>query len=395
MKTDAVICIALTRTRPSWTPLLRTISWIFGVMLRKSIRAGMLKVRYSVCDFMMTGLPRDRKRGTETTSISFTGGRSKATPAFSPEAARDSGEKIRACGQSLVEQLKIGSRITSSLDAVPRVAHAASAQHRGAGRFDGVRSDCGVEASQRPGHPGERAARSDHVHEDVDLSLGLCPELRPRVPLMGQNVAFAPELIDAEGAAPRHDLRGFCLDKRQVLARDLAVHGSLGLFKDNDLRPERLHPANPLDRIAARDQRDEGVPHGAANDRQTRAGVAAGQLDDGLPGAQLSRGAGFPDDLQGDPVFLASTRAEVLELDEQPARQPTAVDAASQLDQRSAADHIENGASQGRMACVHELQFLSHFDPLFASGEFSAGRGSVRGRRRVRGVLDDRPEDLS
>jgi len=65
-------------------------------MLRKSIRSGMLQVGYSVCDFMMTGLPRDRKRGTETTSISFTGGRSKATPAFSPEAARDSGEKIRA-----------------------------------------------------------------------------------------------------------------------------------------------------------------------------------------------------------------------------------------------------------------------------------------------------------
>src|SRR5208282_59777 len=211
MKTDAVICIALTRTRPSWTPLLRTISWIFGVMLRKSIRAGMLKVRYSVCDSMMTGLPRDQKIGTETTSISFTGGRSQATPAFSPEAARDSGEKIRACGQSLVEQLKIGSRITGSLDAVPRVAHAASAQHRGAGRFDG--------------------ARSDHVHEDVDLSLGLCPELRPRVPLMGQNVAFAPELIDAEGAAPRHDLRGFCLDKRQVLARDLAVHPRLSTLR--------------------------------------------------------------------------------------------------------------------------------------------------------------------
>ncbi len=45
---------------------------------------------------MMTGLPGDRKRGTETTSISFTGGRSKATPVFSPEDARDSGEKIRA-----------------------------------------------------------------------------------------------------------------------------------------------------------------------------------------------------------------------------------------------------------------------------------------------------------
>src|SRR5208337_3174045 len=252
-------------------------------MLRKSIRAGMLKVRYSVCDFMMTGLPRDRKRGTETTSISFTGGARKRRQPFLLKP-RDSGEKIRAqvlepavagekcdcgpglplgkqspgrgkmstrgetgedtllgrkvagcgdrllvghryiaCGQSLVEQLKIGSRITGSLDAAPRVAHAASAQHRGAGRFDGVRSDCGVEASQRPGHPGERAARSDHVHEDVDLSLGLCPELRPRMPLMGQNVAFAPELIDAEGAAPRHDLRRKAKGTFLLLVADASV----------------------------------------------------------------------------------------------------------------------------------------------------------------------------
>ncbi len=44
-----------------------------------SSRAGMLQVGYSVCDFMMKGLPRDRKRGTETDSISFAGGRSKAT----------------------------------------------------------------------------------------------------------------------------------------------------------------------------------------------------------------------------------------------------------------------------------------------------------------------------
>ena len=42
---------------------------------------------------MMTGLPGDRKRGTETTSISFTGGRSKATPVFSPEAARTQGKR--------------------------------------------------------------------------------------------------------------------------------------------------------------------------------------------------------------------------------------------------------------------------------------------------------------
>src|ERR1700682_1812408 len=52
MKTDAVMCMALTRTRPSWTPLFRTTSSTCLVMLTKAIRAGRLKVRCSVCDFM-------------------------------------------------------------------------------------------------------------------------------------------------------------------------------------------------------------------------------------------------------------------------------------------------------------------------------------------------------
>src|SRR5262249_24446440 len=54
MKTLAVMCMALQRTNPSWTPLLRTISSTWRVMLMKSIRAGTLKVRYSVCDFMVS-----------------------------------------------------------------------------------------------------------------------------------------------------------------------------------------------------------------------------------------------------------------------------------------------------------------------------------------------------
>ena len=59
MNTLAVMCMALQRTSPSWIPLLRTISSTWRVMLMKSIRAGTLKVRYSVCDFMK----RQRDRG--------------------------------------------------------------------------------------------------------------------------------------------------------------------------------------------------------------------------------------------------------------------------------------------------------------------------------------------
>ena len=39
------------------TPLLRTAASTFGVMFSKPTRAGMLKVRYSVCDFMAREYP--------------------------------------------------------------------------------------------------------------------------------------------------------------------------------------------------------------------------------------------------------------------------------------------------------------------------------------------------
>src|SRR4249919_2451005 len=57
MNTDAVMCMALTSTRPSLMPLLRTAASTFEVMFSKPMRAGMLKVRYSVCDFMAREYP--------------------------------------------------------------------------------------------------------------------------------------------------------------------------------------------------------------------------------------------------------------------------------------------------------------------------------------------------
>ena len=59
MKTLAVMCIALTSTSPSCTPLLRTASSTCGVMFTKAIFEGMLNVRYSVWDFMRIHL-KDR-----------------------------------------------------------------------------------------------------------------------------------------------------------------------------------------------------------------------------------------------------------------------------------------------------------------------------------------------
>src|SRR5687768_6061344 len=57
MNTEAVMCMALTRTMPSLTPLFLTAASTFGVMFSNPPRAGMLKVRYSVCDFMAREYP--------------------------------------------------------------------------------------------------------------------------------------------------------------------------------------------------------------------------------------------------------------------------------------------------------------------------------------------------
>src|SRR5882762_10412721 len=52
MNTEAVMCMALTRQRPSFTPLWATRSSTAPVMLRKPRRCGTSNQRYSVRDFM-------------------------------------------------------------------------------------------------------------------------------------------------------------------------------------------------------------------------------------------------------------------------------------------------------------------------------------------------------
>src|SRR5271170_1441073 len=59
MKTDAVMCIALTRQSPSRTWLSLTAFSTSPVMFTKSIRSGTFTVRYFVCDSMSGGPPDD------------------------------------------------------------------------------------------------------------------------------------------------------------------------------------------------------------------------------------------------------------------------------------------------------------------------------------------------
>src|SRR5262245_59642709 len=56
MKTEAVMCMAFTRQRPSFTPLLRTRSSTVLVMLTKPRRPGTSNQSCSVSDFICRNL---------------------------------------------------------------------------------------------------------------------------------------------------------------------------------------------------------------------------------------------------------------------------------------------------------------------------------------------------
>src|SRR5436853_7419331 len=71
MNTEAVMCMAFTRHRPSLMPLSRTQSSIWPVMFTKSIRAGMLKVRYLVKDFMICLVFYDKGEPSPTDVLPF------------------------------------------------------------------------------------------------------------------------------------------------------------------------------------------------------------------------------------------------------------------------------------------------------------------------------------
>src|SRR5580704_1002622 len=91
MKTELVMCMELTSTSPSCTPLLRIASATCGVMLTNAIFDGMFIVRYSVCDFMDAPRPRVAARGL---AIQCRHGRLYRTQARRPGKApphRDSG----------------------------------------------------------------------------------------------------------------------------------------------------------------------------------------------------------------------------------------------------------------------------------------------------------------
>jgi hypothetical protein len=81
------------------------------------------------------------------------------------------------------------------------------------------------------------------------------------------------------------------------------------------------------------------VPAHGADDGEAGAGVAARQLDNGLPGPKLAGCMGIVDDLPRDPILLREPGIEVFELGEDAPASPRAQP--DEFDDRRPADDID------------------------------------------------------
>src|SRR4051794_17677987 len=101
MKTLAVMCIALTRQRPSRTPLALSTRSTSGVMFTNPRRPGTFIVRYSVCDFIGSA-PRSvvEEIGAEVLQPAVAGEEGDGRPGLGPAQEPPGRGEIGAGGEA-------------------------------------------------------------------------------------------------------------------------------------------------------------------------------------------------------------------------------------------------------------------------------------------------------
>ena len=119
-------------------------------------------------------------------------------------------------------------------------------------------------------------------HEDVDLAVGVAPDLLGRRLAVNLRVGRVLELLRHEGVRR-------ILDQLLGLG-DGALHALLGR-RQHDLGPERLEQPPPFQAHALGHGHDQLVAARGTGERQADAGVAAGRLDDDRVLVDLARRA--------------------------------------------------------------------------------------------------------
>ena len=154
-------------------------------------------------------------------------------------------------------------------------------------------------------HAGDGAARAHARDDDVDLAVGVGPDLLGGGAPVDGRVGGVLELLGDE--------------RRRVVLGDLGRLGdgaahAVGSGCEHELGAVGLEQGAPLDAHGLGHGEDQLDPAGRAHHRQGDAGVAAGRLDDHRVGADQAGLLGGVDHRDADPVLHGVGGVEVLEL---------------------------------------------------------------------------------
>ena len=209
-------------------------------------------------------------------------------------------------------------------------------EHRGGGGLDGDDLNLGVLLLEELAHAGHGAAGANAGDEDVDLAVGVIPDLGAGRGLVDGRVRGVHKL------AGEYAVGGLLL---QLLGLgDSALH-ALGAVGEHELRTVCLHQLAALD--------GHGLGHGddhlVAASRRHRgdadAGVAARGLDDGVVTAahELACLLGLVNHVLGDAVFNGPGGVEVFQLDEHAGLEVLIGLKVGELQERGVADKLIDG----------------------------------------------------
>ena len=209
------------------------------------------------------------------------------------------------------------------------------AQDRGGSRLNGHDLDAGILALEVLAHTGDGAAGADAGYKDVNLAVGVVPDLGAGGGDVRLGVGRVDELAGDEGVG---DL--FC---QLVGLGDGALH-ALGTLAQHQLCAVSLHQLAALDAHGLGHHDDDAVALGSCHGSQTDAGVAGGGLDDDGAGLELAGSLGVIDHGLGDTVLDGAGGVEVFQLCQKLGRKVCILLDMGQLQQRGVADQLVCGS---------------------------------------------------
>ena len=211
----------------------------------------------------------------------------------------------------------------------------ALAQHGRAGRLHSHHLDSGILALEILAHAGDRAAGADAGHKDVNLAVGISPNLRAGSGLVDSGVCGINEL--AGDKAARNLLR-------QLVGLGNGALHALGALGQHQLCAVGLHQLAALHTHGLRHDNNDAVAPGGGHRGKADTGVAGGGLDDDRTLLQQPLSLSIVDHGLGNTVLDGAGGIKVLQLGQKGGLKTQLLLNMGQLQQRSLADQLVCGS---------------------------------------------------